>query len=73
MRPDSPEKRVLLAIGARFSLRGSARQVLKTLQGLTDSERHRTGWTQPELIALEKLAVMEIESFPYGDWPRPAG
>ncbi len=51
----------LLAIGARLSLRTTARYALRYI----DAER----WGSDEIAALRCLASMKVDGMPFGDWP----
>ena len=58
----------LLALGARISVRGTARQVLDVLDGMTGHEILMAGWKSGDIGALVQLAAMRIDGVPDGEW-----
>ena len=53
----------VLAVGCRLSLRTTARYALSFI----NAER----WDSDEVAALERLAAMNVDGIPFGDWPPP--
>lgn len=57
-------------IGARLSMRASARLILQFLDEMTEAEVRASGWLTGEITALERLAGMQITGIYFGNWPR---
>jgi hypothetical protein len=58
----------LLALGARLSLRVTARQVLDLLDRMTGHEMLMAGWRSGDISALADLAQMRVDGVPFGEW-----
>lgn len=57
-----------LAIGARLSMRNTAREILAILDDLTEDEFTKSGWTIDEVAGLERLAGIRIEGWDGKVW-----